>query len=224
MLAIIKNIPNKLKRNFRQTQFLNKWNKRNTHNGVVPKTIFDLNIVEIGHHTYGELNIVAFDKANRDGLTIGNYVSISKNVHFLLHENHKTTSFTTFPLKSKISSIQVSDDAISKGPITIEDEVWIGYGVTILSGVKVGKGAIIAAGSVVNHDVPPYAVFGGVPGKLIKYRFTDEIIGRLLPLNLIHLPLDIITDNIDLFYSEIDDHSLRKIEQLFEKYSKQNGK
>jgi acetyltransferase-like isoleucine patch superfamily enzyme len=56
----------------------------------------------------------------------------------------------------------------------IEDDVWIGHGCIIIAGVKIGRGAVVAAGAVVTKDVPPYTVVGGVPAKLIRYRFTPE--------------------------------------------------
>ncbi|MBR5236033.1 MAG: CatB-related O-acetyltransferase [Clostridia bacterium] len=62
--------------------------------------------------------------------------------------------------------------------ITIEDDVWVGANAVILKGVTVGRGSVIAAGSVVTHDVPPYSIVGGVPAKVIKMRFTEEKIKR----------------------------------------------
>lgn len=58
--------------------------------------------------------------------------------------------------------------------VVIEDDVWLGFGAIILSGVRIGRGAIVAAGSVVKQDVPPYAIVSGNPATLVKYRFTDE--------------------------------------------------
>lgn len=74
---------------------------------------------------------------------------------------------------------KVKHEATSKGDIVVKDDVWIGYGSIILSGVHIGQGAVIAAGSVVSHDVPPYAIVGGVPARLIKYRFSEEMTKKL---------------------------------------------
>ena len=65
------------------------------------------------------------------------------------------------------------DEATSKGDIIVQDDVWIGYGATILSGLTIGQGAVIAAGSVVTKDVTPYSVVAGVPARVIKYHFGE---------------------------------------------------
>lgn len=70
----------------------------------------------------------------------------------------------------------------SHGKITIGNDVWIASSVTILSGVTIGDGAIIAAGSIVVRDVPPYALYGGIPAKVIRFRFDQEQIGALLKI------------------------------------------
>lgn len=64
----------------------------------------------------------------------------------------------------------------------IGNDVWIGYRAVILGGVKIGDGAVVAAGAVVTKDVPPYAVVGGVPAKVIRYRFSEEEINKLLKI------------------------------------------
>jgi acetyltransferase-like isoleucine patch superfamily enzyme len=74
----------------------------------------------------------------------------------------------------QLSDKNPSDDQ----PVIIEEDVWVGAGAYILNGVKVGRGSIIAAGAVVTKDIPPYAIVGGVPAKLIRYRWTPEEIKK----------------------------------------------
>lgn len=80
---------------------------------------------------------------------------------------------STYPFKRKL--FHGGEEAVSKGDIIVGDDVWVGYGATILSGVHIGQGAVIAAGAVVNKDVPPYAIVGGIPAKVIKYRFSESV-------------------------------------------------
>ena len=81
-------------------------------------------------------------------------------------------------------------------------DVWIGYGATICSGVHIGRGAIIGAGTVVAKDVPPYAIFAN--GKIIKYRFEDEIIEKLKKVDYTKLSKEKIQEKMDILYQDID--------------------
>ena len=89
-------------------------------------------------------------------------------------------------------------ESICKGPIVIGDDAWIGYDCTILSGVTIGQGAVVAAGSVVTKDVPPYAVVGGTPARVIKYRFTPDVVEKMLTLDYAQLGDEAILRNQEL--------------------------
>ncbi|SCY09140.1 Acetyltransferase (isoleucine patch superfamily) [Lachnospiraceae bacterium XBB2008] len=97
-------------------------------------------------------------------------------------------------------------------PIIIGNDVWIGGNAIILPGINIGDGAIVAAGAVVTKDVEPYSIVGGVPAKVIKYRFDSETITALLKIKWWDWPLDKIIDNIELFYDP--KHFIKEIEKL----------
>lgn len=99
------------------------------------------------------------------------------------------------------------DDGYTKGPIILEDDVWIATNALILSGVTIGQGAIVAAGAVVVKDVPPYAVVGGNPAKIIKYRFPEEIIKKLLKLDFSLLTSEYVKGNISILQAPITKNS-----------------
>jgi len=95
--------------------------------------------------------------------------------------------------------------------VIIENDVWIGANSVIMPGVKVGNGAIIGANAVVTKDVPDYAIVGGVPAKIIKYRFDEKTISSLLELKWWDLDKAIIKENIELFQEKLDDQYLEKL-------------
>ena len=119
------------------TKFKKEWCKRNKQNQTVPMNTFPMECVEIGNGTYGELHILSYFPPI-EKLTIGNYVSLASNVHFILSGNHQTETLFTYPIRSTLEGKHCQTDSRSKGPIIVEDEVWIGYGATILSGVTIG--------------------------------------------------------------------------------------
>ena len=200
---------NRLKYNIRLKNFQKKYKKANPHNYTLPTALFDLNKVSIGNGTYGNLNVYMYNNPS-EKLTIGSYCSIADNVTFLLAGEHNYKCITTYPFKKKI--LQMADESISKGPIVIEDDVWIGYGATILSGVTIGQGAIVGAWFVVTKDIPPYAIYAN--GKIMKYRFSEKIIEKLKTLDFSNLNLNSIRNNLDLLYETITEKNVEKIKEL----------
>ncbi|WP_221803153.1 CatB-related O-acetyltransferase [Paenibacillus typhae] len=181
--------------------FNKKWRKKNKNNYTIAKTIFPINDVSIGNYTYGDLNITAF---NSDGkLMIGNFCSIAGNVQFLLCGEHNYKTMSTYPFKSQMLK---QKEAFSKGDIIIEDDVWIGQSSIIMSGITIGKGAVIAAGSIVSKNVPSYAIYGG--NKILKYRFSEDIINILLQIDFGKLNNEMILKNINFLYAELDSEML----------------
>lgn len=133
------------------------WRKENQHNGTSSKNGFDRSLVSVGNYTYGPLTVLANTREAK--LRIGHFCSIGGDVLFVLSSDHPTDHISTYPFRVKIGGVMA--EAATKGDITVGDDVWIGQRATILSGVHIGQGAVVAAGAVVTKDIPPYAVAGG---------------------------------------------------------------
>jgi len=179
--------------------FKKKWKRVNKHNFTNPRNVFPIQRVEVGKYSYGPLNVRTWEAEN-EKLIIGNFVSIAEDVLFILGGNHNIETFSTYPFKVMFQGDK--QEAWSKGPIIVEDDVWIGARSLILSGVTIGKGAIIAAGSVVTKNVPPYSIVGGNPAKIIRFRFEDDIIKELLEIDYSKIDKKFVLDNIDHLYNK----------------------
>jgi acetyltransferase-like isoleucine patch superfamily enzyme len=161
-------------------------------------------LLEIGVHTYQwqslKIDVYAGSEAK---VSIGKFCSIAKEVRIITGGIHPTNWVATFPFRSHFNLPGKNQDGMpaTNGPIHIGHEVWIGTGVTILSGVTIGNGAVIATGAVVAKDVPDYAIVGGVPAQIIKFRFTPEQIKDLNTIQWWHWDLDKIKANIQLLSS-----------------------
>lgn len=190
----------RLKQRLKIEKFRRSWREKNTHNTTMASSIFDIDKVSVGNYTYGNIDILDF--GTNEKLSIGSFCSIAPNVKFILNADHCTDYFTTFPLKVKVLQNQ-DKEGISKGDIIVGDDVWLGLNAVILSGVTIGQGAIIAAGAVVTKNVPPYAIVGGNPARIIKYRFEAEIIDKLLKVNFSKLSKHDIEKHIKQMYTPL---------------------
>ena len=137
-----------------------------------------------GKYSYGTANI-HWNNENAK-LVVGNFCSIAINVNIYLGGNHRTDWVTTYPFGHLHKNVFNQFDGIglpsTKGNVIIGNDVWIGQNVTIMSGVTIGDGVVIANNSHVVKDAAPYSLIGGNPAKLIKYRFSEEQIEKLLEI------------------------------------------
>lgn len=209
-MSIFKKLSSKYRR---RKKYEKEFRKTNPKSILIPKDRIPLSLIKCGKYSYGNPKIVKFNIEN-EKLEIGNYVSIADNVTFILSGNHYIDTFTTYPFKVNCFSEKV--EAWGKGPIKVGDDVWIGYGATILSGVTIGQGAVIAAGSVVVKDVEPYSVVGGNPAKLLKYRYPKEIIEEMKKIDFSKIEPDDLKDIQDLIYKKLDMIVLNEIKKHLE--------
>ncbi|RWD65511.1 MAG: CatB-related O-acetyltransferase [Mesorhizobium sp.] len=139
--------------------------------------------VTVGRHTYGMSRRKVFFASKEAPLTVGAFCSIAGEVLFMCSGQHLTDRATTFPIHSRMLK---QTDPVGNGGrpsgVTIGNDVWIGHGAIILPGVVIGDGAVVGAGAVVTKDVTPYAIVGGSPARLIRYRFPDDVISKLLAI------------------------------------------
>ena len=155
---------------------------------------------------------------NQDKLIIGKFCSIACGAKFIFNSaNHSLSSLSTypFPIFFEEWNLDVKDITKAwdnKGNIIIGNDVWIGNGAKIMAGVHIGDGAVVAADALIVKDVEPYSIVGGVPAKLIKWRFSPEIIERFKKIKWWEYDVSIIKKNAELF---------ENVEQMLEQFEKE---
>lgn len=164
---------------------------------------------EIGEYTYGKPSIVSWGKEAT--LKIGRYCSIAENVVVFLGSEHRTDWISTYPFPIFLEEGKsIKGHPGTKGDVIIGNDVWIGFNVIIISGVTIGDGAAIGAGSVVAKEVPPYAIVSGNPARIVRYRFNEETIQKLLQIRWWDWPDEKVKQNIDLICSDSIDVFIKK--------------
>ncbi|NGP45662.1 Vat family streptogramin A O-acetyltransferase [Bacillaceae bacterium SIJ1] len=141
-----------------------------------------------------------------DQLIIGKFCAIAKGVEFVMNgANHRMSSVTTYPFNIMGNGWEKAtpslDELPYKGDTVVGNDVWIGQHVTIMPGVHIGDGAVIAANSVVAKDVPAYHIVGGNPGRVIKKRFDDDLIDHLLKIKWWDWSPEKIFSNLEILCS-----------------------
>ena len=180
--------------------------------------------IQVGDYTYYDNADGAEDFENHvthhydfigDKLIIGKFCAIARGIEFVMNgANHRMNSVTTYPFnimgngwEKQLPSL---NDLSSKGDTIIGNDVWIGQNVTIMPGIYVGDGAIIAANSVVTKDVPDYHIVGGNPAKIIRKRFDDNLIQYLLKIKWWDWSAEKIFNNLEILCSS----NLERIKEI----------
>lgn len=176
----------------------------------IKNTVDNPNII-IGDYTYYddpedsenfERNVLYHFPFIGDKLIIGKYCAIARQAKFIMNgANHQMSGFSTYPFYIFGNGWEAStpdpQDFPYKGDTVVGHDVWIGYEAVLMPGVNIGSGAIIASKSVVIDHVPPYAIVGGNPARVIRKRFSDEIINDLLDIAWWDWDSETVTQNLD---------------------------
>ncbi|WP_168694305.1 CatB-related O-acetyltransferase [Sphingomonas flavalba] len=165
----------------------------------------------IGRGSYGDLSIASYP-GDAD-LVMGAYCSVAANVTLLLGGEHRTDWVSTYPFSDIIPEYgHITGHPRTRGDVVIGNDVWIGRDVLILSGVTIGDGAVIGARAVVTRDVPAYGIVSGNPAKLIRLRFSEQVIARLVEIAWWNWPEErvrravpyLLDDRIEAFIAAVD--------------------
>lgn len=173
--------------------------------------------VKIGKYTYGyeHISILSWDDPKTVELEIGRYTSISYGLKIFTGGNHRTDWITTYPFghipNCPKGVVPVIGHPKPSKPVIIGNDVWIGRDVTIMSGIKIGDGAVIGANSHVVNDVAPYSIVSGNPAKEIKKRFSEDIITNLVALKWWNWDDEKILNSINLLCSNVSNETLEKL-------------
>ena len=182
-----------------------------------PQVCFLKNIItrpniEVGDFTYYddpdgvqnfENNVLYHFPFVGDRLRIGKFCAIARGVKFIMNgANHQMSGISTYPFfifgNGWDHARPAGEELPYKGDTVIGNDVWIGYDALIMPGVKIGDGAIIAARSVVAVDVPPYAIVGGNPARVVRERFDPDSVRRLLVIAWWNRPVEWISTHLNL--------------------------
>lgn len=156
----------------------------------------------MGRHSYFVPNVVAY-KGETNKVVIGSFCSVGADVRIFVGGNHRPDWATTYAMRVSFGLPGAHEDGCptSKGDVIIGHDCWIADGSTVLSGVRIGNGAVVGSSAVVAGDVAPYAIVVGNPAREIRKRFSDEQIAMLEELAWWDWPLERILDNVPLLSS-----------------------
>ena len=174
-------------------------------------------LVTVGRHTYGQPRIHSYAGSER-AVRIGSFCSIAPDVQIVTGGIHPANWVSTYPFRIQWRMEGAYQDGMpsTRGDIEIGNDVWIGTGALILSGVSIGHGAVIGARSVVTRDVPAYAIASGAPARVIRYRHSEENIRQLLGIRWWDWPDEKVREAVPLLSSD-------RVEQFLQRYGVQNA-
>jgi acetyltransferase-like isoleucine patch superfamily enzyme len=159
----------------------------------------------VDEHTYGKVKVHHWKGRENGILRIGKFCSIAAGVEVFLGGNHRPDWIAMYPfntLRGKWPKAKnIGGQPTTKGDVVIGNDVWLGAGCTIMSGVTIGDGAVVAARSVVTKDVPPFAIVGGNPSKVLKMRFGREIVDELMKIQWWNWPVEQVAEYADILAS-----------------------
>ena len=166
--------------------------------------------IEVGEYTYYDdpLHAMEFEHRNvlynygTERLVIGRYCALAEGVRFIMSGgNHSMAGVSTFPFTMfggvwAEKTLDIALGAPSRGDTVVGNDVWIGYGALIMPGVRIGDGAVVAAGAVVVADVPDYAVVGGNPAGVVRMRYSEDEVEVLRRVAWWDWPVEKVTEHL----------------------------
>lgn len=191
------------------------------------------NIITLGEGAYIVGANVAFGDATVDHILVGKYSSLAHDLHFIVGLNHDYKRVSTYPFENTGNwTVDCPQGGGNCRQVIVGHDVWIGAQTTIMGGVHIGNGAVIGANATVASDVPPYAIAVGNPARVIKYRFSPDVIDKLKkmkwwdwPNEKIQEALPLMTDVekfLDVYYEESisieDTQFVKDVAKLSEKH------
>lgn len=171
---------------------------------IYTKDILEFSKYSIGDYTYGTPCV--FDWSEDAVLKIGKFCSIASDVKIFTGGNHRIDWISTYPFnilnEDFPNAVNIKGHPATKGNVEIGNDVWIGRGTTIMSGVKIGDGAVLGAESLIAKNVNPYEIVVGNPGKVLRKRFDDNVIKMLLQIAWWDWPIDKINEEVKFMCDE----------------------
>ena len=179
--------------------------------------------IEVGRFTYGYETMEVYQWGEGASLEIGAFCSISNGLKIILGGNHRTDWSTTFPFGhifiEELGGKGIQGHPQTRGNIRIGNDVWIGRNVTILSGVCIENGAVIAANSTVTRDIGAYEIWGGNPANFIKNRFEERVKDKLLSISWWSQDIEIINAIAHLLSQPPTYEILSEVSDMIQEYN-----